>query len=96
MIKNMDMKNDKYEFYKENENNQVWWVAHYIQLDENKELSEDNIDKIIGEQLFSFDKKKIYNLFTDYPHNLTKEEKEIFDKENPYWADFFKNSAKGR
>ena len=85
------MQNDKYEFYKENENNQVWWVTHYIQLDENKELSEDNIDKVIGEQLFSFDKKKIYNLFADYPHNLTKEEKEIFDKENPYWADFFKN-----
>ena len=85
------MKNDKYEFYKENENDQVWWVTHYIQLDENKELSEDNIDKVIGEQLFSFDKKKIYNLFADYPHNLTKEEKEIFDKENPYWADFFKN-----
>ena len=85
------MQNDKYEFYKENENDQVWWVTHYIQLDENKELSEDNIDKVIGEQLFSFDKKKIYNLFADYPHNLTKEEKEIFDKENPYWADFFKN-----
>ena len=85
------MKNDKYEFYKENENDQVWWVTHYIQLDENKELSEDNIDKIIGEQLFSFDKKKIYNLFRDYPKELTKEEKEVFDRENPYWADFFKD-----
>ena len=39
---------------------------------------------------FDFDKVKIYNLFADYPHNLTPEEKEIFDKENPYWCDFFK------
>ena len=48
----------------------------------------DNYD-IIGEFLFSFDKKTIYNLFRDYPYKLNKEQKEIFDKENPYWADFF-------
>lgn len=41
-----------------------------------KNLFSDN--KNIGEHLFSFDKKKIYNLFYDYPHNLTEEEKEIF------------------
>lgn len=61
-------------FYKNNENDAIYWV--------------DNPD-IIGEHLFSFDKKKIYNLFRDYPHKLTKEEKEIFDKENPYWKEFF-------
>lgn len=66
---------EKY-FYKKNDNDLVWWV--------------NNRDKI-GEMLFSFDKKKIYNLFQDYPYNLTKEEKEIFDKENPYWVDFFKD-----
>ena len=44
---------------------------------------------MVGHHLFSFDKKKIYNLFADYPHNLTTEEKEIFDKENPFWKDFF-------
>ena len=44
-----------------------------------------------GEFLFSFDKKKVFNLFADYPHNLTPEQKEIFDKENPYWKDFFKD-----
>lgn len=63
-------------FYKEKSTDSVWWV--------------DTSDKD-GEFLFSFDKKKIYNLFTDYPHNLTKQEKEIFDKENPYWVDFFKD-----
>ena len=62
------------DFYKQNKNDKIWWI--------------DNIDTI-GEFLFSFDKKKIFNLFADYPHNLTAEQKEIFDKENPYWKDFF-------
>ena len=33
-------------------------------------------------------------MFADYPHKLTSEQKEIFDKENPYWADFFKDRVK--
>ena len=64
----------KYNFYKKNSENKIWWV----ETDE------------IGANLFSFDKKKVYNLFKDYPHNMTKEEVEIFDKENPYWANFFR------
>ena len=63
------------DFYKENPTDRVWWIS--------------NIDTF-GEHLFSFDKKVISNLFRDYPHNLTKEQKEIFDNENPYWANFFK------
>ena len=43
----------------------------------------------VGVREFSFDKIKIFNLFADYPHNLTAEQKEIFDKENPYWKKFF-------
>ena len=66
----------KNNFYKENDKNQIWWI--------------DNPEKIV-EYLFTFDKKKIYNLFEDYPHKLTKEQKEIFDKENPYWKEFFKD-----
>ena len=66
---------NNYDFYKNNPTDKIWWL--------------DTVG-VIGEFLFSFDKKKIYNLFMDYPQNLTKEEKEIFDKENPYWADFFK------
>ena len=62
------------DFYKKNKNDKIWWI--------------DNIDTI-GEFLFSFDKKTIFNLFADYPHNLTAEQKGIFDKENPYWKDFF-------
>lgn len=47
----------------------------------------------IGVWEFTFDGKKVYNMFADYPHNLTPEEKEIFDKEEPYWANFFKDRA---
>lgn len=68
--------NTEYEFYKKNESDSIWWV---------------NNQDVIGENLFSFDKKIIFNLFRDYPYKLTNEQKEIFDKENPYWADFFKD-----
>jgi len=63
-------------FYKEKKRDVIWWV--------------DNED-VIGVREFSFDKKKIYNLFADYPHNMTAEEVKIFDNENPYWAAFFKD-----
>lgn len=66
----------KYDFYKNKETDTIFWV--------------DNFDNV-GEYLFSFDKKKIYNLFADYPHNLTEDERRVFDKENPYWRDFFKD-----
>lgn len=61
-------------FYKEKKGDKIFWI-------------EDT--DTIGELEFTFDKKKIYNLFRDYPHALTAEEVEIFDAENPYWADFF-------
>lgn len=63
------------EWYKENPGDAIWWL--------------DNGGEVKGEFVFSFDKKKKYNLFADYPHKLTEEEREIFDKENPYWADYF-------
>ncbi|WP_349763740.1 hypothetical protein [Fusobacterium sp. SYSU M8D902] len=69
----------KSDFYKENKDDTIWWV--------------NDLDTK-GEFLFSFDKKKIYNLFADYPHTLSKKEKEIFDRENPYWAKFFKDRSK--
>lgn len=64
------------DFYKDKENkdNKIWWTS--------------KIDTI-GELNISFDRKKIYNLFKDYPYNMTEEEIEIFEKEEPYWANFF-------
>ena len=73
----MNVNDQSNKFYKNNKNDSIWWL--------------DNADDIKGEWEFTFDKKKFFNLFADYPHNLTPEEKEIFDKENPYWKDFFKD-----
>lgn len=63
-------------FYKNNDDDRIWWV---------------NDPDAIGEWLFSFDQKTIFNMFADYPSKLTKEQKQIFDEENPEWAEFFKD-----
>lgn len=62
--------------YKNNPNDKISWV--------------DNSGEI-GVWLFTFDGKTIFNLFADYPHNLTPEQVKIFNKENPYWVEFFKD-----
>ena len=64
-------KDDEYDFYK-NDGDKIW------------DVTENLISR--GPVLFSFDKKKIYNFWEDYPQNLTKEEKELFDKEKPFWT----------
>lgn len=61
-------------FYKNKRSDKIWWL--------------DTSDKV-GEWVFTFDKKTLFNMFADYPYKLTPEEKTIFDKENPYWAEFF-------
>ena len=53
----------------------IWWL--------------DNGADTKGEWVFSFDKKRRFNMFADYPWKLTPEQKEIFDRENPYRRDFF-------
>lgn len=63
-------------FYKKKNTDKIYWI--------------DDPDKI-GVFEFSFDKQKVFNLFRDYPHALTNEQRQVFDKENPYWADFFKD-----
>lgn len=60
--------------YKNNPAEKIWWV--------------DTTDKD-GEFVFTFDKKTFFNMFQDYPEKLTPEQKAIFDKENPYWKEFF-------
>ena len=61
-------------WYKNDKKDTIWW----------KETPE-----VVGEWIFSFDKKQEFNMFADYPHKLTAEQKAVFDKENPHWADFF-------
>lgn len=65
---------DKRRFYKNNRGDKIWWV---------------DSSETVGEWLFTFDKKTIFNMFSDYPDKLTSEQKALFDKENPYWAEFF-------
>lgn len=43
-----------------------------------------------GEFLFTFDGNRVFNLFRDYPHELSAEQKATFDANNPYWAEYFK------
>ena len=69
-------KHSKEVWEKHNESDQIWWLGN---------------DDRVGEMVFSFDKKTRFNLFTDYPWKLTSEQKEIFDKENPFWANFFRD-----
>lgn len=65
-------------FYKNEDTDVIWWV--------------DNSDKV-GIWEFSFDQKTVFNMFQDYPWKLTPEQKEIFDRENPFWADFFSDRS---
>ena len=67
----------KDKWYKNRPNDKIWWL--------------DNANDSVGEWIFSFDKVHTFNMFADYPHKLTPEQKKIFDRENPYWADFFKD-----
>ena len=59
-------------FYKDDENDKIWRV--------------DTLDSK-GEFLFSFDKKTVFNFFSDYPAKLAKEQIEIFKKEQPLLAE---------
>ena len=62
-------------WFKNEPGDTIWWL--------------NNADETEGEFIFSFDKKRQFNMFADYPHALTAEQKRIFDSENPFWAEFF-------
>jgi hypothetical protein len=63
------------DWYKKEETDQIWWL-------DNREQE--------GIFAFSFDRIEIFYMYQDYPWKLTKEQKEIFDRENPFWAEYFK------
>lgn len=46
-----------------------------------------------GEFLFTFDGNRVFNLFRDYPHELSVEQKATFDANNPYWSEYFKDRS---
>ena len=56
---------------KDDENSKIWTITD---LDAR------------GVHLFTFDKKKFFSFWEDYPDNLTPEQKAIFDKEYPILA----------
>lgn len=62
-------------WYKQRKTDRIWWL--------------ENGGVVKGEHVFSFDRQTTFNMFADYPWKLTKEQKEIFDRENPFWAEFF-------
>lgn len=62
------------EFHKEFPEDEIWWI--------------DDVGRY-GSMLFSFDKKTIFNFWADYPHNLTAEQKQLFDKECPELAELY-------
>ena len=68
------------EGYKNKESDSIWWTT----------------SPHVGEFLFSFDKRKIYNMFQDYPMKLSKSEQALFAKENPYWRRFFADRFGGK
>ena len=70
----VDKETRKIEFYKKHKGDKIWHVDYIGQR---------------GIHAVSFDKNKILFLFGDYPKNFTQEEKALFDKENPYWANYF-------
>ena len=60
----------EYEFWKQNKTSKIWHVS----------IGDT------GSLLFSFDGKTVFNFWSDYPHKLTKEQKDLFDKEFPVIA----------
>lgn len=68
--------------FKNNPDDKISWV--------------DNLGESVGVFLFKFDgNDRVFNMFRDYPHELTAEQKAIFDRENPYWAEFFSDRQGG-
>lgn len=68
-----DFYKDGYEDWHKNENSDViWWTAPIDQK---------------GNILFTFDKKTVFDFYSDYPDKLTAEQIKIFKKENPTLAE---------
>ena len=58
---------------KNNPKDKVWWL----------DIHQDK-----GTIVFSFDRKERFYLYREY-FKMNEEQQRIFDKENPFWANFF-------
>lgn len=67
-------KKEKGDYWLRKKNSKVYWLAN------------DSEKRRRGDFIFSFDKKNIYHLYSDYPDKMTKEEVEFFNKYEPYWS----------
>ena len=76
----MEQKRVEYTSYREHRGDKVWWVNKTV-----------DGERPLGEHIFTFDKKKLFNLFRDYPDKLYVDEWLLFNEENPFWADFFED-----
>ena len=56
------------DFFKTEDTDRIWWL---------------DMPNETGPLVFSFDKKKLFNFWTDYPDKLTAEQRAVFDAENP-------------
>ena len=63
------------ELYKDNADCKIW------------EVEAEDTRECEGPMLFSFDKKTVFNFWTDYPDKLTPEQIAIFKKEKPILAE---------
>ena len=76
-----------YVFEKRNKKDKIYWVDHFLSYKSKFDFE----DRMMGELLVSFDRRRIFNLWCDYLWKFTPEQKALFDKENPYWANFFQD-----
>ena len=65
-------------------------ILTYLPYDDKDRIVRRTTTQLYGTKT-TFDGQTVFNLFRDYPYKLSPEQKQIFDSENPYWADFFKD-----
>lgn len=58
----------------------VWEVTEY---------DPETGEPAIGPMWVTFDRKTIFNLWTDYPYKMTEDQQRIIAEDMPYWATFF-------
>ena len=74
MYKLTEKQKKEFEFYKHHDDDKVMFVTQ---------------PDVEGRIEFTFDKETVYNFFADYPEKLTRSQRELFDKEQPFYKEHF-------